>query len=64
MAKQTISITHRDIIQQIKDRKFAPIYLLMGDESYYIDRISEYIADNILSDSERDFNLLKRRRIC
>lgn len=56
MAKQTISITHRDIIQQIKDRKFAPIYLLMGDESYYIDRISEYIADNILSDSERDFN--------
>lgn len=56
MAKQTISITHRDIIQQIKDRKFAPIYLLMGDESYYIDRISEYIADNIVSDSERDFN--------
>ncbi len=56
MAKQTISITHRDIIQQIKDRKFAPIYLLMGEESYYIDRISDYIADNVLSDSERDFN--------
>ena len=56
MAKQTISITHRDIIQQIKDRKFAPVYLLMGEESYYIDRVSEYIADNILAENERDFN--------
>ena len=56
MAKQSISITHRDIIQQIKDRKFAPIYLLMGEESYYIDRVSEYIADNVLAENERDFN--------
>lgn len=56
MAKQAISTTHRDIIKQIKERIFAPVYLLMGDESYYIDRISEYIADNILPESERDFN--------
>ena len=56
MAKQAISTTHRDIIKQIKERNFAPVYLLMGDESYYIDRISEYIADNILPESERDFN--------
>lgn len=57
MAKQTISITHRDIIRQIRERSFAPVYLLMGDESYYIDRISEYVAENILNETERDFNL-------
>ncbi len=56
MAKQAISITHREIIKQVQDHHMAPIYLLMGDESYYIDRISEYIAENVLNESERDFN--------
>ncbi len=56
MAKQEATISHRDIVEQIRKREFKPIYLLMGEESYYIDRISEYIADNILPEAERDFN--------
>ena len=56
MAKQTTLITHRDIVDQVRKREFQPIYLLMGDESYYIDRVSEYIADNVLPETERDFN--------
>lgn len=51
-------ITHRDIIMAIRDKKYAPIYLLMGEESYYIDRVADYIADNILTEEQKEFNLL------
>lgn len=44
------------IMRSLKERKFSPVYILMGDEAYYIDRISDYIAENVLSPEERDFN--------
>lgn len=53
-AKQ--GITFQQIMKDLKARKFAPIYILMGDESYYIDKISDYIAENALKPEERDFN--------
>lgn len=56
MAKQEATISHREIVDQIRKKDYKPIYLLMGEESYYIDRISEFIADNVLTESERDFN--------
>jgi len=56
MAKQEATISPHDIVDQIRKKDFRPIYLLMGEESYYIDRISEYIADNVLPEAERDFN--------
>lgn len=56
MAKQTSGTSYKDIVDQVRKREFAPVYLLMGDESYYIDRVSEYIADNVLPEAERDFN--------
>jgi len=34
----------------------VPVYYLMGDESYYIDKISDYIAEHVLQPEERDFN--------
>lgn len=40
----------------IKARKFEPVYLLQGEETYYIDLISDYIELNALSDSEKGFN--------
>lgn len=61
MAKKTsggVSISHRDIIMAIRQQQYASIYLLMGEESYYIDKISEYIADNILTEEEKGFNLM------
>lgn len=45
-----------DILKDIKARKFKPVYLLHGDEAYYIDKISDYIEKNALSDAERGFN--------
>ena len=48
--------TFQSIIHDLKSRKFSPIYVLMGDESYYIDQISDYIATHVLSPEERDFN--------
>lgn len=56
MAKQEATISHRDIVDQIRKADYKPIYLLMGEESYYIDKISEFIAESVLPEAERDFN--------
>ncbi len=44
------------IINDIKAGNIKPIYFLMGDESYYIDKLTEYIEQNVLQEHERDFN--------
>lgn len=46
----------RKILEDLKNRKFAPIYLLYGDEPYFIDEISDYIATHVLSEGEKGFN--------
>lgn len=40
----------------IAARKFAPIYLLMGEESYFIDALCEQLGNTILNEAERSFN--------
>lgn len=40
----------------IKNGKLKPIYFLMGEEAYYIDKISDFIEDTVLSEEERGFN--------
>lgn len=54
MAKQEIAI--EDIIKELRNKQFRPIYYLMGEEPYYIDKISEYIATTILTEAEKEFN--------
>ena len=44
------------IMADLEARRFVPVYYLMGDESYYIDKISDYIAEHVLQPEERDFN--------
>lgn len=44
------------IIKDLKERNFKPIYLLHGEEPYYIDAIVKFAAENILEEGERDFN--------
>lgn len=44
------------MMADIKARRFQPIYLLMGDESFFIDALSEALANTILSEAERAFN--------
>lgn len=46
----------RELIRSIEQRQLAPVYLLMGEEPYYIDRISEYIGSHVLTEAERGFN--------
>ena len=50
------NVTFDSIMRDLEARKFSPIYYLMGDESYYIDKIADYIADHVLQPEERDFN--------
>ena len=54
MAQPTV--TYDSIMKDLQERKFRPVYYLMGDESYYIDQISNWIAENVLQPEERDFN--------
>ncbi len=44
------------IVSDIKAGQFKPIYFLMGEESYYIDKISDYIENNVLTEEEKGFN--------
>lgn len=44
------------IISDIKNGNIKPIYFLMGEEPYYIDKLTEYIEDNVLSEEEKGFN--------
>ena len=44
------------IMKDIDARRFAPIYLLSGDEGYFIDAIVERLANTILTEAERSFN--------
>jgi DNA polymerase-3 subunit delta len=55
MAEAKIT-TYEDIMADLKAGKYAPVYYLMGEESYYIDKISDYIAEHALAPEERDFN--------
>lgn len=48
--------TFDGIMRDLRARKYAPVYYLMGDEPYYIDKITDYIAENVLRPEERDFN--------
>jgi len=45
------------IIQNLKKKIYHPVYLLQGEESYFIDILSDYIEKNVLSDAEKGFNL-------
>ena len=56
MAEKKTGATFENIMRDLKARKFSPIYILMGEESYFIDKISDYIAENVLQPEECDFN--------
>lgn len=58
MAKKTTATgpTDRDIINGIRKGEFSPVYLLMGEESYYLDRIVDALEENVVDEADRDFN--------
>lgn len=44
------------ILKDLEKKIYYPVYFLQGDETYFIDEISDYIEKNVLSDSEKEFN--------
>lgn len=58
MAKGFIDLDSqcRGIVSDVRKGVFSPVYLLMGDEPYYVDMVCDAIIDNCLDESERDFN--------
>lgn len=55
MAEKKI-VTFESIMRDLRAGNYAPVYILMGEESYYIDKITDFISTNALTPEERDFN--------
>jgi DNA polymerase-3 subunit delta len=49
-------MTAADILKDLKNRKYKPLYLLHGDEPYFIDLVSNYVEHQLLSEAEKGFN--------
>lgn len=58
MAKGFVEIDSlcREIVKDARSGKFSPVYLLMGDEPYYVDMVCDAILEYCLDESEKDFN--------
>ena len=50
-------ITYDDILRDLKAQKVSPVYYLMGEEDYFIDKLSDAIVEAALTEDEKDFNL-------
>lgn len=51
-----MSVTYEEIVSDLKKRIFKPVYFLAGDEPYYVDLITDYIGEKVLSEEEKAFN--------
>jgi DNA polymerase-3 subunit delta len=53
---ETKVVSFESIMRELMEGKYRPVYYLQGEESYYIDKIADYIAEHALAPEERDFN--------
>lgn len=56
--KNPTGATYETIVADVRAGNIAPVYYLMGDESYYIDHVADFLLDSLLRPEERDFNLI------
>jgi DNA polymerase-3 subunit delta len=49
-------MTYEQLIGELKNKTFSPIYFLYGDEPYYIDLVTDFITAHVLSEAEKSFN--------
>jgi len=47
---------YNQIITDLKDKKYSPVYFFEGEEPFFMDRISDYILENVLTEDEKGFN--------
>lgn len=57
MAVKKETLSYIEICNSVNNGKFAPIYVLMGEESYYIDQLENLITSKALTNEEKEFNL-------
>lgn len=55
MAKKE-ALTAASILQSIRNRQFAPVYILMGEENFFIDEITDALMNTVLTEDEKAFN--------
>ncbi len=48
--------TYFQLVKDFQKREFVNLYLFYGEEPYYIDELSDYLTENVLSDTEKEFN--------
>ncbi len=53
--KDTVA-TYDALVAEVKARRFAPVYLLMGEESYFIDSLAELLSETVLEEAARAFS--------
>ncbi len=51
-----LKMKFENILKDLRNKIYSPVYFLMGDEPYFIDKVSSYIEENVLSESEKEFN--------
>jgi DNA polymerase-3 subunit delta len=56
MPKDSIEAFNK-LVKEIKNKQFKPIYILHGEESFFIDELSDLLEANVLTDAEKAFNL-------
>jgi DNA polymerase-3 subunit delta len=56
MAAPKNAISFENILLDLKNKIYSQVYFLYGEESYFIDLISNYIEENVLTDTEKEFN--------
>lgn len=52
----TESITFKQVKDSISKKELAPIYLLFGEEPYFIDVLAKEFEEKVIDDSAKDFN--------
>jgi DNA polymerase-3 subunit delta len=51
-----MAVTEKQLIEELKKGIFKPVYLLTGEENYYIDVVSNYFEEEVIDPSMRDFD--------
>ena len=49
--------TYEQVMKSLQTGQYAPVYLLCGEESYYIDQVSDWIEANVLDESSKAFDM-------
>lgn len=58
MAAKSVKSDFDSIRNDILKKRFMPVYMFMGEESYFIDVLTDLLYENVLTETEKDFNLL------